>query len=186
MAPKTAHSATRNDTIFRPVDPFHQPGNHIDDRGLLWNAQIVTMAGLMRIQNLKPGAAVVTRSSGAAVVRQIDRTSCLCRGIYVVAGSLGHNRADRDSLLPAGQPVLVRDWRARALARADTALLPAAALVDGEFVRDIGLQVMTLYRLTLDRPGVLYADGMELGCATPYELWPTGACPDRRANTRGR
>ena len=133
------------------------------------------MAGLMPVERLRPGTAVVTRNAGAAVVRQINQKSCVCDGVYVVAGSLGHHRSDRDTLLPAGQTVLLRDWRARALTRSDTALLPVRNLVDGEYVRDIGLQPMTLFQIVLDRPGVLDADGMELGCSTPYELWTVPA-----------
>jgi hypothetical protein len=37
--------------------------------------------------------------------------------------------------------------------------------VDGEYVRDIGLQAMTIYRLYCAGPQVFYADGMELASA---------------------
>ena len=174
MAPKAAENASASFHAHssRPADKGTL-ASFPDKTGILWDAPVVTSTGLLPVQSLMPGTAVVTRDAGVALVCRVRQVSCVCRGIYVLAGSLSHNKSDRDTLLPAEQPVFVRDWRARALKHSNSAFFPAAALVDGEFVRDIGLQPMTLFQITLDRPGVIYADGMELGCATPYELWTT-------------
>ena len=173
MTPETTGHVPSNRPLFATVSRAAAPllGDEFARRGMLWDSLVVTMAGLQPVQSLQVGSVVVTRHSGAAMIKRVEQISCMCRGIYVLAGSLGHRKSDRDSLLPAGQPVLVRDWRARALTREGEALIPAKALTDGEFVRDVGLLPMTLFQITLDRPGVLYADGMELGCCTPYELW---------------
>lgn len=173
MTPEATGQAPSFRPVFAGLHCAAAPASGVElhQRGILWNSQVITMTGLQPVQSLTVGSVVVTRTSGAAVIKQIDQLSCVCRGIYILAGSLGHRQSDRDSLLPAGQPVLVRDWRARALVREDEALIPASKLADGEFVRDVGLLPMTLFQITLDRPGVLYADGLELDCCTPYELW---------------
>ncbi|WP_227267815.1 Hint domain-containing protein [Roseobacter weihaiensis] len=133
--------------------------------GFVENARILTMKGSCPVQSLAVGDRVITRSHGASTVERIEQCSLLTPAVYVIAGSLGHHRPEQDSLLPAGQPVLVRDWRARALTGQPEALCCAQTLVDGEFVRDIGLQTVTLYRVFCGSSQVVYADGMELGTA---------------------
>ena len=84
----------------------------------------------------------------------------------------GGGDAPPDATLPAGQPVLVRDWRAKALFGAEQALVPAARLVDGEFVTLHEAATMTVYDIEFDTPHVLYVDGLEVAshmaeCAVP-------------------
>ncbi|MEZ5716369.1 MAG: hypothetical protein R3D85_15150 [Paracoccaceae bacterium] len=71
-------------------------------------------------------------------------------------------------ILPAAQPVLLRDWRARALFGQDQALCPVGRLVDGEFIRTAGRRRLDLIRLGFQSQHILYVDGMELAC-TPSE-----------------
>jgi len=61
--------------------------------------------------------------------------------------------------------ILIRDWRARALFNSDRALVAARALVDGEFITDLGKVETTVYQIFCDGPHILYADGLELGTA---------------------
>ncbi|MFK7746142.1 MAG: Hint domain-containing protein, partial [Roseobacter sp.] len=133
--------------------------------GIVADALIMTMRGACAIQDLRAGDRVITRGNGAVPVLQIEQQSVVARAVYVLASSLGHHRADRDTLLCAHQTVLVRDWRARVCAGVPEVLKYAGDLVDGEFVRDLGFQPMTLYRVFCAEPQVLYADGMELGSA---------------------
>lgn len=168
MKPKTAGC---DDGRLHPADqrasitPLPVVPNALNVTGFVHDARIITMRGQCRVQDLKHGDRVVSRDQGSVVIRRIEQVSCIARAIYVLAGSLGHIQQDRDSLLPAGQPVLVRDWRARTFGHGKAALMRAGDLVDHEFVRDLGFLPMTLYRVICDTPQVLYADGLELGTA---------------------
>ena len=82
--------------------------------------------------------------------------------VRIRAGSLGHTRPERDVLLPAAQPILVRDWRARAIFGRDQALVAAARLVDGAFVTHAGEATLDLYVLDFAAPHILYLDGLEV------------------------
>jgi hypothetical protein len=133
--------------------------------GITADARVVTMDGIKPVQSLRVGDRLISRGNGAVSLRRVERQSFVTPAVYVMAGSFGHYQTDRDTLLPAAQPVCVRDWRARLIARSSSLIIPAAALVDCEFVRNIGFVPLTVYRLFCDVPQVLYADGMELGTA---------------------
>mgnify|MGYP005845286687 CR=1 FL=1 len=130
--------------------------------GLRADSVIMTLSGEMAVSDLSPGDRVITRDSGMAHVRSAISRKVLCRAVRILAGSLGHTRPDCDVTLPAGQPVLVRDWRARAIFGARQALVPAHRLIDGEYIIDQGEVELTLYHLVFDAPHVLYVDGLEL------------------------
>lgn len=155
-------------TVGRPAAPTRsslrssaeQPGF----AGLISGAQVLTLKGELSVDALRVGDHVLTRA-GAMPVIQIDVVSALVPAVYVIAGSLGHSRTDRDALLTADQMVFLRDWRASALSGQRTALLQARQLIDGEFVRDVGQQLVTLYRLYCTAPQILFADGLDLGTA---------------------
>jgi len=130
--------------------------------GLPGAALIMTLAGERPVAGLRPGDRIVTRDSGTAVLRALRGRHASGPMVHVRAGSLGHARPGRDTLLPAGQPVLVRDWRARALFGAPRALVPARRLVDGTFVTLRPNCDLTVCDLIFDTPHVLYVDGLEL------------------------
>ncbi len=132
--------------------------------GILPGAVVLTLDGETPIETLRAGARVITRDQGAVMLRGITRQSVETYAVRILAGSLGHTRPERDVILPAEQPMLIRDWRAEALFGAPRAMMPARRLIDGEFVTDLGVQTLTLYRLEFDAPHVIYADGLELGC----------------------
>ena len=134
--------------------------SHIN--GLMAESIILTLDGEKPVGDVKPGDRVITRDAGMAVVTGLRKRTVKARAVTIAAGSLGHTRPERDVLLPAGQPVLVRDWRAEALFGARQAIVPAARLIDGEFIRDVGDVEMTLCEITFDRAHVLYVDGLEV------------------------
>ncbi|QJF51528.1 Hint domain-containing protein [Roseobacter ponti] len=133
--------------------------------GLTHGTAVLTLHGQIPVQHLRCGDQVITRRRGSAVVQSIEVISIVARVVYVIAGSLGHTCRNRDTLLSAGQPVLLRDWRAKAFGGAGEALVRAGDLADGEFVRDLGQLPVTLYRIRCGEPAVIYAGGMELGTA---------------------
>jgi hypothetical protein len=84
--------------------------------------------------------------------------------VRIRATTLGHDRPERDLLLAPGQPVMIRDWRARALYGADAAAIPASRLADGEFIVTEVLRQVRLYTLHFAGEEVIYADGLEIAC----------------------
>jgi len=135
------------------------------DTGLVQGALILTLDGEMPVEFLSVGDKLITRDSGIAKIRHLQRSTRKVRRIALAAGSLGHTRPERDATLAGDQMVLVRDWRARALFHSERALVAARSLVDGEFITDLGEVETTLVQIFCDGPHILYADGLELGTA---------------------
>lgn len=164
MKPKTAGRAGKS---FCPPDYRIAPNARF--AGLVSGAQILTFQGEQRVDDLSAGDCVLTRR-GAVPILRIDVVSMVAPTVYMMAGTLGHGRRDTDALLTADQTVCLRDWRAQAFHGQQTALVPARALVDGEFVRNLGQQVITLHRIFCAVPQVFYADGLEMGTADATQL----------------
>ncbi len=135
------------------------------DTGLLQGTILLTLDGEMPVEFVGVGDKIITRDSGIAKVAHIQRSTRSVRTIALAAGSLGHTRPERDALLAGDQMCLIRDWRAQAMFSADRALVAARTLVDGEFIRDLGMQEQTLIQIFCDGPHILYADGLELSTA---------------------
>ena len=135
------------------------------DTGLLQGAIMLTLDGEIPVEFLSVGDKIITRDSGIAKVEHIQHSTRKIHTISFAAGSLGHTRPERDALLAGDQMCLIRDWRAQALFGSDRALVAARALVDGEFITDLGQQEHTIIQIFCDGPHILYADGLELGTA---------------------
>ena len=169
MAPKTAAQplqgldARVHDALTAPV--ISTPHNRNVSKGFAHDARIVTTRGMRRVQELRVGDRLITRGNGVVAIDRLEQRSLVTNAVYFLAGSIGHHQPDRDSLLPAGQAVLVRDWRAHAFGRLPEVLATADTLIDGEYVRRLGMVPITLYSVFCGKPQVLYADGMELASA---------------------
>ncbi|MBY5988377.1 Hint domain-containing protein [Roseovarius atlanticus] len=137
-------------------------GARVQASGFAAGAIVMTLDGEKAIEDLRPGDRVITRDTGMAVLRGVASATLRTRAIRVQAGSLGHTRPVRDVLLPAGQLLLIRDWRAEAMFGAKRAVAAVSRLVDGEFITDEGEVDMTLFTLEFDTPHVLYVDGLEV------------------------
>ncbi|MBW4708511.1 Hint domain-containing protein [Roseobacter sp. YSTF-M11] len=165
MKPKTAGRVGGG---YRPAGHMAQATSPF--AGLVAGASIPTLNGNCAVEDLCPGTHVITRNAGAIPIERIETRSVVTQAVYVIAGSLGHDRPDRDSLLSGAQRVLVRDWRAKAFLGQTQALVPAQALIDGEFIEDVGQRALTLFRIFCGAPRILYADGMELASADDIAL----------------
>ena len=152
MKPKTAGRNHGQITHEAPVEPA----------GVLSGSIILTLDGAMPVEHLLPGDRIVTRDYGTAILISVYRHVTRVRAVRILAGTLGDTRPDRDVILPEGQQMLVRDWRAAALFGMRQARAPASALIDGEFVVSEGLQTMTLHELRFATSQVIYVDGLEL------------------------
>ncbi|MGR3759655.1 Hint domain-containing protein [Roseobacteraceae bacterium NS-SX3] len=134
--------------------------------GLTPDTVVMTRRGDVRAADLSPGDQIVTRGQGFAAAEAVERRRILTRAIRITAGSLGDTRPDCSVILPEAQKLLVRDWRSKALFGQPQALAAAGDLVDGEFILDLGEQLLELTVLRFARPVVLYAGGLELAGAT--------------------
>lgn len=131
---------------------------------------VLTLDGAIPVEFLNVGDRVITRDSGVATLSQVSSTRRRTDAVGIRRGTLGVSRPDRDAVVPARQELLVRDWRAGVLFGASQALVPAARLIDGEFIRSVGTVELDLFELRFDRPHILYADGMELASASPVPV----------------
>lgn len=160
MKPNTVGRVDGNDRHAGQFSPFATL-----DTGLIKGAMLLTLDGEMPVEFLSVGDKLITRDTGISKVTHIQRTTRKVHQIALSAGSLGHTRPERDALLAGDQMVLIRDWRARSLFNSEVALVAARALVDGEFITDLGMQETTLYQIFCDGPHILYCDGLELSTA---------------------
>lgn len=142
------------------------PARHIEypqaDNRLVAGTSVLTLDGVLPVEFLAPGDRLITRDSGTATLRAVERDRALVPLVAIRAGTLGNARPEGDILLPERQEVLVRDWRAPALFGASAALVPALRLVDGTYIRALGAVEVETVRLILDAPHILYAEGLEL------------------------
>lgn len=146
-------------------------GGFADDRmplnhGIVEGTPIMTLRGAVAVESLRAGDRVVTRAGALRVVAVERRVERMARLVKVSASALGHDRPEDDMWIAANQPVLVRDWRARALANADRAMIPAIRLCDGEYIRADVRRDAAIWTLHFEAPAVVFAGGLELGCET--------------------
>lgn len=127
---------------------------------------VLTLDGALPVEFLNEGDRVITRDCGVARVTALRRYRRQVDAVSIGRGTLGVSRPDRDAVVPARQEILVRDWRAGTLFGASQALVPAARLIDGEFIRSVGAVELDLFELHFDSPHILYADGLELASAS--------------------
>lgn len=160
MKPKTVGRSDGGVAVFPPVDAG----------GLLADSIILTLVGERRVSDLGVGDRVITRDSGTAILRGVTRQRLCTPSVRILAGTLGHTRPERDVCLPAGQLLLVRDWRAKALFGEAQALVPASRLVDGEFITWQEGQEVTLFTLDFAAAHILYVDGLELASSANMRL----------------
>ncbi len=139
--------------------PVYTPESKI---GFAAGTIILTQEGEMPVEFLSPGDRIISRDTGFVTLGNINCSRRMVRAVKFAAGSLGHTRPEQDLILPENQMVLVRDWRAQSLFGAAQAMVRAVDLVDGEFICDLGLQLMMLHQLHFAKPHVIYAGGLEV------------------------
>lgn len=153
------HSSTPRDAGGLPVRHL-APDMALN--ALPLGTSVLTLDGQLPVEYLSPGDRVITRNAGVArlcALRPFRRTVA---AVGISAGTLGNQKPEQDAVLCAAQEILVRDWRAAALFGASQALVPVARLIDGTFIRPLGLRDLHLFELVFDKPQIIYADGLEL------------------------
>lgn len=144
------------------VDPYLHAGAAL--AGIALGTRVATLDGLLPVEFLVPGDRVITRSG---MCRLRAATAMPARGglVQISPGALGHDRPERALLLGEGTQVLIRDWRAEALFGRKEALIEVSRLIDGQFIARVGAKKVRLFTLHFDSAEVIYADGVEIGCA---------------------
>ncbi len=133
--------------------------------GITAGTTVLTLEGDLPVQYLAPGDRVITRS-GARTLRAIEVTVLTdAPMIRISASALGHDRPVDDMFVAPAQPILIRDWRAKALYGTDTAMVAAERLADGDYIRAEVVTEARLFTLRFDADVVIYAGGLELACA---------------------
>ena len=136
------------------------------DDGLAIGTSVLSLDGMLPVEYLHPGDSVITRTGARKLVAIEISVVQNARVIRISAGVLGKDRPADDMIVTPNQPILIRDWRAQALTGAKVALIPAARLVDGEYIRAEVLPELRLYTLRFDEDVVIYAGDLELVCTS--------------------
>ena len=125
---------------------------------------VLTLDGEMPVEFLQPGDRVLTRA-GARRLKQVEVTVVRnARVIKISHGTLGVDCPAEDVTVSAAQTILIRDWRARAMFGQNQAMIPAARLADGEYIRAETLAEARFFSLSFEDDAVIYAGGLELAC----------------------
>lgn len=160
---------TQNGRDVEDVCPAHILAPELPTVQLVSGTVVLTLEGEMPVEFLTPGDRIITRDSGVARLAGIGFSQTTARAVMIRGGSLGDTRPENDMVLPADQPLLIRDWRAQALFRRPGAVTRAGALLDGEFICDLGQRTLPLTHLQFQRPHIIYAGGLEVACALNAE-----------------
>jgi hypothetical protein len=126
---------------------------------------VLTLAGALPVDHLTAGDRVITRDGVRTLKAVHVRTEAVARMIRVSASAIGVEQPEEDMLVTADTMILIRDWRAKALKGCDQAVMEAAKLVDGEYIRLEQVAGARLYSLEFDAPCVIYAGGLEIAVA---------------------
>ncbi len=127
-------------------------------------SNVLTLMGAVLVEYIAPGDRVITRS-GARTVRSVQISVVKSAEVVRISeGVLAKDRPEQDIAVSPEQPILIRDWRAKALASTSQTLIPAARLVDGEYVRKLAVDEVWMISLHFDETEIIYANGLELIC----------------------
>lgn len=143
-------------------------GPKSEEPALVAGTAIHTSDGTLPVEYLSPGDRIVTRDAGLVTLRGMRRDRIVADCVSVAPGSLGNARPEGPLTLLASCPILLRDWRAKALFGAAQVLVPAARIVDGTHIRALGPHLVDVLGLAFDAPHILYADGVEVAACLPH------------------
>jgi hypothetical protein len=139
--------------------------NHTLPRcGLAAGTTVLTLSGAVPVEFVAPGDRMITRNGARTVVSVEISVVKNARVVLISEGVLGKDRPEADMIVSPEQPILVRDWRAKAIAGLTRAVMAAEKLADGEYIKVETLDEARLVTLQFAEAEVIYAAGLELGC----------------------
>jgi len=128
---------------------------------------VLTLKGALPVEALRPGDRIITRDGARPLLAL--RPVAAPRMVRVSASAIGVEQPEEDMVISAETRILVRDWRAKALKGCDQAVIEAARLVDGEYIRFEASSPAQFFTLDFDAHVVIYAGGLELAIAPALE-----------------
>ena len=150
--------------ITQVKDGFTAEAASTGVQGMLAGTVVMTLEGALPVDYLSPGDRLLTRSGMRRLSRIEISVVRNARLVKITHDSLGVGKPQDDVTVSAAMGILVRDWRAKALFGAAQAVIPAARLADGEYIKAEIVAEARLYTLVFDEPAVIYASGLELAC----------------------
>jgi len=147
-----------------------RPPRHIFMSGLAAGAIVTTLDGDLPVEFLHAGDRIVTLDRGMVRLRAITARPVHCNDlIRVMPRALDPLSDAAEFRIAAEQPLLLRDWRARAMFGRDRVLLPAARLLDGEHLRrERGGGHCMLFQLHFEDKHLIRVGGLDL-TSTPLK-----------------
>lgn len=130
--------------------------------GFVSGTEIVTSDGLLPVEHLSKGDRVITRDGGMKQVSWVDAVYITTNAVVIAADALGFAKPASRVVVPEGQHLLIRDWRAKALYGANVVGVPAWRLVDGAYNRRVGARSLHLFRIGFETQHTVYAGGLEM------------------------
>ncbi len=131
---------------------------------VLAGTPVLTLDGALPVEYLQPGDRILTRAGARRLVQVAVSVVRNARVVRIAHGTLGVDCPTEDVTVSAAQQILVRDWRAKAMFGQPQAMVAAARLADGEYIRAETLPEARFFTLTFENDAVIYAGGLELAC----------------------
>ncbi len=133
--------------------------------GLLAGTPVLTMEGVLPVDYLVPGDRVLKASGDSQLIVSIRLAEADTLDLVRFAPHAGGRNgfgAGLELLLPAHQPIVLRDWRAKVVFGEEEILSSAAALVDGGQVKRGLWSRVRLFQIQLERDDIMLVGGLEV------------------------
>jgi hypothetical protein len=132
--------------------------------GLAAGTTVLTLSGAVPVEFVAPGDKMITRAGARTVTGVKISVVKNARVVRISEGVLGKDRPEADMIVAPSQSILIRDWRAKAIAGLDQAVIAAEKLADGEYIKVEVMDEVRLVTLEFADAQVIYAAGLELCC----------------------
>ena len=100
--------------------------------GVASGTQVLTLRGAVAVETVAPGDRLITRNGARTVVAVEIALVAEAQVVKISEGVLGKERPEADTYVSSGQPILIRDWRAKALTGVDQVVMTAERLTSGK------------------------------------------------------
>lgn len=158
QTPQTPGQPDHSAMPARPVSPCFTPGS-----------RIVTAAGEVAVEDLRPGDKVVTRDSGLQEIAWVGRRALSwadlaahpqLKPVFLAKGSLGRGLPERDMMLSPDHRLLVANERGTALFREREVLVAARNLGAAQGNAVVDVTGITYLHFLFDRHQIVLSDGV--------------------------
>lgn len=141
-----------------------RPPQHIFTSGLAAGAIVTTLDGELPVEFLHAGDRILTVDRGMVRLRAITARPVMRNDLVRVRPRVMNPKsAVADFWVAAQQPILIRDWRAPVMFGRTRILVPAARLLDGEYLqRETGGGETALFQLHFEEKHLIRVGGIDM------------------------